>query len=217
MTGTERTIAFMDLSRFTSLNDVHGDTTAVDVLDRFLACVEASLDGGARVVKTLGDGVLLEAPDPDVGVRVAARIIERFHDEAGMPDVSGGLHHGPVVAREGDILGATVNLASRLADAAPASELYTTAEPARAASRAGLRVEPLGPTVVRGLRDPVDVFAVAPCDHNAPDVRTDPVCGMRITPGPNTTHLEIGERTEWFCSSGCADKFAADADRYLRS
>jgi adenylate cyclase len=214
VTSTGHTVAFLDLSRFTSLNDVHGDTIAVQVLDRFLACVDASLEGGGRVVKKLGDGVLVEAPTPDVGVRVAARIIERVHDEAEMPDVAGGVHHGPVVRRDGDILGATVNLASRLADAAPASVLYTTVEPARAASAAGMRVEPLGPTDLRGLLDPVDMFAVAPCDHDAAGVRTDPVCGMRITPGPNTARLDLGERTHWFCSSHCKDKFAADADRY---
>lgn len=217
MTSTGHTVAFLDLSRFTALNDVHGDTIAVDVLDRFLACVGASLEGGARVVKTLGDGVLVEAPTPDVGVRVAARIIERVHDEAEMPDVAGGLHHGPLVHRDGDILGATVNLASRLADAAPASVLYTTVEPARAASAAGMRVEPLGPTEVRGLRDRVNVFAVSPCDHEASGVRTDPVCGMRITPGPNTARLDLGERTYWFCSSDCKDRFEADTDRHQGS
>lgn len=56
MVTGEATVAFIDLSRFTTLNDVHGDGIAVDVLDRFVDCVQGSLRDGAELVKTLGDG-----------------------------------------------------------------------------------------------------------------------------------------------------------------
>lgn len=59
----ERTIVFLDLARFTTLTDVHGNDMAVDVLDQFMTCVHDSLNDQATVVKTLGDGVLLEAPE----------------------------------------------------------------------------------------------------------------------------------------------------------
>ena len=214
MTAEERTVVFLDLARFTTLTDVHGDSTAVGVLDRFLACVDGALQGQAIVVKTLGDGVLLVAESPSTGAAVAARVIERFHDEVGLPDVAGGIHHGPVLLRDDDVLGATVNLASRLADAAPPSELYATEGPARAAADAGLLTRPLGGIELAGVVRRVEVYAISPCDHRADATQVDPVCGMRILPGPKTLCHDDDGGTFWFCADRCRDAFVADTARY---
>ncbi|MBR8744844.1 XdhC family protein [Nocardiopsis sp. MG754419] len=37
----------------------------------------------------------------------------------------------------------------------------------------------------------------------------DPVCGMTVTVGPTTPHLEVGGKTRWFCCTGCRDREAA--------
>lgn len=213
----DTTVAFIDLSRFTTLNDVHGDGVAVDVLDRFIDCIEGSLRGGAELVKTLGDGALLSAPDPRTLVGVVAEIVERFHDEDAMPDLSGGIHHGPVVQRGGDVLGRAVNLASRLADAAPAAALYVTREVAEAAVAEGLEVEPLGALRLQGFVDAIDVFAVRPCPTDGHDLAVDPVCGMRINPGDETPHVVQGGQTAWFCSTDCERRFTTSPDRYERA
>jgi xanthine dehydrogenase accessory factor len=39
----------------------------------------------------------------------------------------------------------------------------------------------------------------------------DPVCGMTVTPGPDTPHLTVDGREVWFCSSGCRDTYAGSA------
>ncbi len=213
----DTTVAFIDLSRFTMLNDVHGDGVAVDVLDRFISCVEDSLRDGAELVKTLGDGALLRGPDPRTLVGVMAEIVERFHDEDAMPDLSGGIHHGPVVQRGGDVLGRAVNLASRLADAAPPTALYATREVAEAAGSVGLEVEPLGALQLRGFVEAIDVFAVRPCPTDGHAVAVDPVCGMRINPGDETPRVVQGDRTAWFCSGDCERRFTSSPDRYPRA
>ena len=41
----------------------------------------------------------------------------------------------------------------------------------------------------------------------------DPVCGMTVTPGPDTPHLTVDGREVWFCSSGCRDTYAGSAVR----
>ncbi|MFP4537723.1 MAG: heavy metal translocating P-type ATPase [Dichotomicrobium sp.] len=52
-------------------------------------------------------------------------------------------------------------------------------------------------------------------DSGAPAEATDPVCGMSVTPGPDTPrHTHDGE-TYYFCREGCRAKFAADPERYL--
>ena len=131
-----------------------------------------------------------------------------------MPELAGGISTGPVIERDGDVLGATVNLASRLADLAPAGELRVTGSAARAAADGRWQVEPLGPVPVRGFHDLLDVFAVVlcPADHCV----VDPVCGMRISPGATTPTVPRDGTTLSFCSPGCADRFVATPGQYLR-
>lgn len=210
---TSHTVMFLDLSRFTSLTDTHGDAAAVEVVDRFLGAVHAAVAERGRVVKTLGDGVLVHAHGPAAAIEVAAAVTETLHTSAGMPELTGGIATGPVVERDGDVLGAIVNLAARLADLAPAGELRMTEPAARAAAEGGWQVEPLGPITIRGFHDPVDAFAVVLCRSDRCVV--DPVCGMRITPGSGTPSVHHEGINVAFCSTGCADRFADSPRQYL--
>jgi adenylate cyclase len=207
-----RTIIFLDLSRFTALTDVHGDLLAARIADRFVEAVESLLSPDTRLVKVLGDGALIEAAEPAAAIELAAQVNARLHEAVEMPEFTGGIATGSVVDRGADILGATVNLAARLADLAPAGELRVTERVARAAASAGWHVEPLGPTEIRGLHEPEHVFRVRLCPPEWCVI--DPVCGMRITPGADTPRSELGGRTTWFCSLKCAERFQAAPHRY---
>ncbi|MGI8792931.1 MAG: YHS domain-containing protein [Acidimicrobiales bacterium] len=44
---------------------------------------------------------------------------------------------------------------------------------------------------------------------------TDPVCGMRLTPGAGTPTVDHDDTTWWFCSPACVDRFRAAPSRYL--
>ena len=45
------TVLFLDLSRFTALTDVHGDQTAVDIADQFVAAArQSAAEIGGRLV-----------------------------------------------------------------------------------------------------------------------------------------------------------------------
>jgi Cu+-exporting ATPase len=44
---------------------------------------------------------------------------------------------------------------------------------------------------------------------------TDPVCGMKVTPGPDTISYDYDGEIYYFCRTGCRDKFAADPEKYL--
>jgi xanthine dehydrogenase accessory factor len=40
----------------------------------------------------------------------------------------------------------------------------------------------------------------------------DPVCGMTVTVGPDTVHLEVDGTDVWFCCPGCRDRYARRHD-----
>ena len=96
---------------------------------------------------------------------------------------------------------------------AAAGELLATDPAARAAAAAGWQVEPLGLTLIRGLHDPVCIHRVLLCP--AQDCDTDPVCGMRISPGPATPSEVVNGRPLWFCSPTCLERLRSAPERYL--
>lgn len=196
------TVLFLDLSRFTALTDIHGDQTAVDVADQFISSATSAADEvGGRLVKTLGDGALFVFDDPAAAIRAAEATSHRLHGVESMPEMTGGAATGPVIDRDGDVFGATVNLAARLADLAPAGELRVDDTTARAAAHDDWQVEPLGPVEVRGFHEPRTLFRLLLCHPD--DCVVDPVCGMRITPGPSTPSMTAGGAQLWFCSTTC--------------
>lgn len=214
MTSVDRTVAFLDLSSFTALTDVHGDQAAIEVVDRFLDAIHGALEPGVELVKSLGDGALLVADRPEAALRVGAQVLERLHGLPAMPEISGGLHHGPLVQRDGDVFGAGVNLASRLSGLAAPSTFVVTRRVAEAADHLGLSVSPLGSLEVRGVHEPVQAYAIAPCDTGEHPAERDPVCGMRLFPTPATVQRSVGGGTVWFCEQRCAQRFDEAPDRY---
>lgn len=204
------TVLFLDLSQFTALTDVHGDEAALHVADRFVEAARVAAAGvGGRMIKALGDGALLRFDLPGAAVQAAEEASHWLHDVGSMPEMTGGVATGPVIDRAGDVFGGTVNLAARLADIAPPGELRTDEPTAQAAAGDGWQIEPLGPVEVRGFHAPRALFRLTLCRPD--DCLTDPVCGMRITPGPTTPTLDHGDHRFWFCSNTCRDRHAASA------
>ncbi len=109
----EVTVLFVDLVRFTSLTSVHGDQAAADAAAALYEITRNALDEHGRLVKTLGDGVLVTTSSPASGLRCAANIIERLHEHVTGLDARCGADHGTVINQSGDIFGASVNLAAR--------------------------------------------------------------------------------------------------------
>jgi len=155
-------VAFVDVSGFTRLTADRGDEYGARIAVRLgeLADVVIRRRGG-RVMKLLGDGVLLLFESPCDGVGAVAEL-SREMVKAGLPMAHAGLHAGPVVERDGDIFGSTVNIASRIANHAPAgSILVSEAVVLQCPSLTG-RFEPLGDVAVRGLADAVRLYRWKP-------------------------------------------------------
>ena len=124
--GRMRTaIAFADLAGYTQLTEQQGDEEAASTVERFVADVTHTLPDEARIVKTIGDEVMLVSSDPAaladwaVGFQALASGPQR-------PRI--GIHAGEVLYRDGDYYGREVNLASRVAARAAAGEVLVTRE-----------------------------------------------------------------------------------------
>lgn len=171
-TGVERAtgaVLFTDLVGFTAYTEAAGDDAAVRVLDTQSALagkVVADHDG-ARVVKELGDGLLFWFGDPHAGLSGALGFLsaaEEARSDGMLPlAVRMGLHCGEVSMRGDDLVGLTVNTASRIAGVAGPGELLISDEVA-AACRGdvdGKTLQPVGPIRVKGLRAPIWLHRVA--------------------------------------------------------
>jgi len=111
-------VLFADLTGFRQFTETYGDEAAADAATRFVTLVCQSLAHGAVLVKTLGDGVLVVAPDVDAARETAAEIRCSVMLDESLPPVHTGICAGSVVWRQGDVFGAAVNNAARLADSA---------------------------------------------------------------------------------------------------
>ncbi|HST56453.1 MAG TPA: adenylate cyclase regulatory domain-containing protein [Solirubrobacteraceae bacterium] len=125
-------VCFVDLSGFTRL----GERVAVEQVGALgtrmaLMCVEVA-HPPVELVKTIGDGAMFVSTDVnallDATCTLAANIereselAHKRHEQQGeieqFPAARAGVAFGPAVDRVGDWFGATVNRASRIADAA---------------------------------------------------------------------------------------------------
>jgi class 3 adenylate cyclase len=84
-TSVSGAIVFTDISGFTEFTALEGDDQALEVLNTQARVVTASLPSGARVVKELGDGLLLWFPDGPSAVMTSLDLQERFENEMQLP------------------------------------------------------------------------------------------------------------------------------------
>jgi adenylate cyclase len=114
---------------------------------------------GGRLVKLLGDGAMLQLNSPILGVEAALDVVETMRGEGALSSHA-GVHAGPVIERDLDVFGQTVNLASRIADAAAPGIVLASQVVAEAAGDAPLRFEWVDDADLKGLPGPVSLFRV---------------------------------------------------------
>jgi adenylate cyclase len=203
--SVEATIVFIDVESFTKLAETEGDQVAMDTMTRLDSIVRAlSLQHDGKVVKHIGDALMLAFRRPAAAVAFAGELHEAARRDPSIPGLRVGMHSGPAIYRGGDYLGTTVNLASRVASTATARETVLT-EAVAAKLGDGASVEPVGVRMLRGAEQPVQLYRLA---HR--DERRDPACG-RTVEAPPAARLGHGEEELWFCSEKCLRDFLASA------
>jgi adenylate cyclase len=153
-------LCFIDLTGFTRYTEEEGEREALDVIETFVATVEATLPPEATIVKTIGDEVMVVSPDAGSLTEWAAGILGRFPQR---PRPRVGIHWGEAVYRDGDYFGTHVNLAHRVVNRAHAGELLATDAVVEAiAGRELLRADPIGEVTLKGFPQPTELFVISP-------------------------------------------------------
>jgi adenylate cyclase len=164
--AVEGAIVFTDLVGFTEFTATRGDQRALAVLGAQETIVDAALPDGARVVKELGDGLLLFLPDPADAVATCLAILDGFERAADADEmplwVRVGLHWGRPSTRGDDLIGHDVNVAARIVDVAAPGELLCSGSMLDADGAADDTIEfvELGPVMMKGIPDPIDLYRV---------------------------------------------------------
>lgn len=122
---------FADIVGYTRLSASHEDA-ALAVVDEFQAASRRVVEAhGGRLVKFVGDAVLVVFESGDAALKAALALRKAFHDaptarEYGC-ELTFGIHLGEVVeAEDGDVYGDGVNVASRVQGKATAGQILAT-------------------------------------------------------------------------------------------
>jgi adenylate cyclase len=155
--GRDCAVAFADLVGFTELGETIPVEELGSVAGRLSHLAEEAVEPPVKIVKEIGDAVMLVAPDPAAMVEAALRLVEGSDGREGLPAIRAGIAYGPAVNRWGDWYGPTVNVASRLTTRARPSSVLATAA-VREAADAGYEWSFAGEKKLKGLSAPVRTY-----------------------------------------------------------
>jgi adenylate cyclase len=154
-------IAFADLAGYARLTVERGDEEALEAVERFVEAVEQTLPHDARVIKTLGDEVMVVATDPAALTGWAVGL--QAHTEGDQPPPRIGIHYGEALYRDGDYYGREVNQAARVVARAAGGEVLVTRPVVDMASAVnGVSFERIGEVGLKGFTEPTELFLASP-------------------------------------------------------
>ncbi|HET6507423.1 MAG TPA: adenylate cyclase regulatory domain-containing protein [Baekduia sp.] len=162
----DQAVAFADLVGFTRLGEEIAPEDLGTVATRLEAIAREVVAPPVRLVKTIGDAVMLTADEPSALVDAALRLVDASDAEAtrggAFPQLRVGLAYGPAVGRGGDVFGRAVNLASRVTQIARAGSVLATREVRDRAGTDAFSWSSAHARRLKGLPDPVPLYRARP-------------------------------------------------------
>jgi adenylate cyclase len=164
----ELTIAFVDLTGSVSVFETLGNDRAARAVTKLTQWIgTVGLEHHGKVVKMLGDGVLLSFTNNRLAVECMSLIQQEHATRAALwpkrlkLQMQIGMARGQVVQVDGDCFGDAVNVASRLSDlAGPEQILANDAVLHKLGNGAGVRSRSLGPMRIKGRVEMCEVFRI---------------------------------------------------------
>jgi len=157
-------ILFTDIADSTALTERLGDApfrAASRSLDEGIRQAMRDANGAAVEGKVLGDGVMGVFPSAAQAIDAARRCVAA--SAAAELPLHIGVHAGDVIREQDNVYGGAVNIASRIcAMCEPGEILVSQTVRDLARTSAGVTFEDRGEHALKGVADPVRVFAVRP-------------------------------------------------------
>lgn len=156
------TVLFTDLVGHTEMMSRLGDERGRAVLREHESITRDVLrQHGGTEVKTMGDGFMASFGSATKAVGCAIALQQAFAEREGEPlSVRVGLNAGEPIEEDGDLFGATVILASRIAAKADGGEILVADTVRGLCSGKGFLFADRGEFVAKGFEDPVRVYEV---------------------------------------------------------
>ncbi|HEX5910160.1 MAG TPA: adenylate cyclase regulatory domain-containing protein [Thermoleophilaceae bacterium] len=157
----EVSVAFADLVDFTKLGESVDPGRLGAVAAQLEELTRDVIRRPVRLVKTIGDEVMLESADTVALLEAALDLLDaadRQDDE--FPQIAVGIARGPAISRGGDLFGHSVNLASRVTATARPGSVLVTQEVRDAAGEDAYRYSFAGERKLKGVKDQQKLFRV---------------------------------------------------------
>jgi adenylate cyclase len=191
------TVLFADVAGSTRLYERCGDKEALRRVGECLAVAkEAVLANDGEVIKTIGDELMCLFPNSGAATLAACAMQSGVH---GLPQAGDapmalriGYQSGPVLRRDGDVFGDTVNVAARIVGMAASGQILlgdTACETLPSYLRFGLRT--LGHAAVRGRATEVRLHEIV-WDLAADLTVVGGTVALKSTPASPLLELRMG-------------------------
>lgn len=161
-----RTVLFTDLEGSTALLQELGESGYMEMLGEHDLIIRRSLnDFRGREVKHTGDGIMASFSEVDQALQ-CSRAIQAGFSERNAPgperdmSVRIGMAAGEPVDRNDDLFGSTVNLASRICDAADAGAVVVSDVVRDLGLDHGFEFSELDSRTLKGFTEPTRMFAL---------------------------------------------------------
>ena len=216
-TSIQATFCFVDIAGYTALTETHGELAAADLVDNFCELIQTSVGSSGQLQSLTGDCAFLIFPDPLIATDALSTLYKSIADRHEFPVVRTGLHHGSALFRDNRHFGSTVNLAARVAARATGGQILCTKYVAEILGRSGisnLEIKHQGTVSLRNVSQPVDLYELVLLGCSR-EYAIDPVCKMQVDTGSAAGNLHFDNKTYWFCSLSCVERFAKQPSLYV--
>lgn len=174
------TIMFTDIVSSTEFFEAHGDIEGRSMVQRHNDLVYPILEEyGGKVLKGLGDGLMISFDNPPAAARAAIKIQNTFLDEnrgkrtAEQIWVKIAIHQGEGIVEKEDVYGDIVNTASRIASLSAKGDILVSRTYVDAIGKeSDISFDYEGTRTLKGKAAPVDIYRILWKEtEQKPDIR----------------------------------------------
>jgi class 3 adenylate cyclase len=211
----EASFLIADLAGYTSLTEIHGDLSAVNVVYRYIEIINNCLNPGSKFIERIGDEVLIMSLNPRSLLQTALNLLNAIENEADFPSIHMGLHYGKILIRDRKYFGTTLNLTSRISSHSNGGQILCSGVIVNhIGTQNDFDFKKLGNIRFKNISNPVEVFEVR-VKTNGVSLDIDPVCKMQINKEESQSNASYRDKTFYFCSHECLQVFLNKPESYV--